>query len=438
MPSSGFSTQDPLVTKDADGIYRIAPNSPAIDAAEGTYDSVTDDVDGQTRSGTKDIGADEYANTPLLRRPLTIDDVGPDWLKIEPPSDLLATVRTSTRIDLSWNDFSHGEDGFSIERSLDGSNWTVLTLTGPNVTAYSDTGLNALTTYYYRAKAVKSNESTDYSNTTSATTPYSFYNIAFNKPATASSIWSDTYDASKSVDDSYSTRWATASGVSAATLEVDLEGSHVFGQVILREYAPRVSSFKIQYWNGTSWLDAYTGTTIGSTDRIFNFPEVTGTKVRLNILACSTAAPSIWEFVVNGYASVVPGSFPAWQMANFDAAQRDNAAISGPTASALGDGYANLLKYHLGVSAWDHLPPGTMASEFSEGELSLTYRRSRNAPGAAGTVEWSATLAPDSWSTEGVATEVIEQDSTHERVRASIPAADAERLFFRLRVTTPE
>jgi hypothetical protein len=34
-------------------------------------------MDGQTRDSVKDIGADEYATTTIVRRPLTITDVGP-------------------------------------------------------------------------------------------------------------------------------------------------------------------------------------------------------------------------------------------------------------------------------------------------------------------------------------------------------------------------
>lgn len=81
MPPSGFSTKNPLLSKDSDGIYRLTSKSPAIDAAEGAYNEVTDDMDGQIRSGKKDIGADEYSTSERTRGPLTKNDVGPDWLK---------------------------------------------------------------------------------------------------------------------------------------------------------------------------------------------------------------------------------------------------------------------------------------------------------------------------------------------------------------------
>jgi poly(beta-D-mannuronate) lyase len=59
------------------GILRLASGSPAIDAVGGTYSDITADVDGQSRSGAKAIGADEYSTAAVLRRPLTTADVGP-------------------------------------------------------------------------------------------------------------------------------------------------------------------------------------------------------------------------------------------------------------------------------------------------------------------------------------------------------------------------
>ena len=298
MPSSGFSTQNPLVSLDSDGIYRIAANSPAINAAAGIYNDITDDMDGQPRIGTKDIGADEYSTSAKIRKPLTSNDVGPDWLGLEAPSDLTAVVSSGNQIDLSWKDNTVREDSYIIERSLDGSIWSTLTTTAANTTSYSDTGLAILTKYYYRVKAVNSNESTAYSNTASATTSCSLINSALNKTATASATWSTTYAASKSVDGDPTTRWASAGGATTATLDVNLGGSYTFSQVVIKEYSSRISSYKIQYWNGATWLDAYTGTTIGEAAEPVNFPAVTGTMVRLNILAAGSE-PSIWEFTVN-------------------------------------------------------------------------------------------------------------------------------------------
>ncbi len=77
MPSSGYRTANPQLTLDSAGLYRLSSGSPAIDAALGTFGQVTLDMDGQSRGGTFDVGADEYGATGPLHEPLTTADVGP-------------------------------------------------------------------------------------------------------------------------------------------------------------------------------------------------------------------------------------------------------------------------------------------------------------------------------------------------------------------------
>ena len=77
-PSSGYRTVNPALTTDAGGLRRLTPGSPAIDTAAGTYPQAGRDVDLQTRSGAKDVGADEYVAGGTQRRPLTAGDVGPN------------------------------------------------------------------------------------------------------------------------------------------------------------------------------------------------------------------------------------------------------------------------------------------------------------------------------------------------------------------------
>lgn len=87
------------------------------------------------------------------------------------PSSLVATAVSDTEIDLTWVDNSAAETSFSIERSLDGSTgWTGVLTPAANATSASDTGLTASTQYFYRIKALRSGDSSAYSNTDSATT----------------------------------------------------------------------------------------------------------------------------------------------------------------------------------------------------------------------------------------------------------------------------
>jgi poly(beta-D-mannuronate) lyase len=78
ITSSGFTHVDPgLSAAGSDGLQRLQETSPAINAAAGSYPIVTLDMDGQTRDSLKDVGADEYSMSLIVRRPLTVADVGP-------------------------------------------------------------------------------------------------------------------------------------------------------------------------------------------------------------------------------------------------------------------------------------------------------------------------------------------------------------------------
>lgn len=80
----GIAEADPLLQLSSDGLWRLSSMSPAINNAFGDYSSlIVDDMDGQPRIGLFDIGADEYSELSIVRKPLQAGDVGPGW--ISPP-----------------------------------------------------------------------------------------------------------------------------------------------------------------------------------------------------------------------------------------------------------------------------------------------------------------------------------------------------------------
>jgi hypothetical protein len=88
------------------------------------------------------------------------------------PSGLTATATSSSQINLSWTDASSSETGFEIDRAAASSGpWTQIATVGANVTIYSNTGLTASTTYYYRVRATNAAGDSANSNVASATTP---------------------------------------------------------------------------------------------------------------------------------------------------------------------------------------------------------------------------------------------------------------------------
>lgn len=78
---SGITNVDPQLQLGADGLWRLGPNSPAINGSSGDYSHLlANDMDGQLRIGIFDVGADEASAVSIVRRPLVAGDVGPTWL----------------------------------------------------------------------------------------------------------------------------------------------------------------------------------------------------------------------------------------------------------------------------------------------------------------------------------------------------------------------
>ena len=86
------------------------------------------------------------------------------------PTNLVATAISSSQIALSWTDNANNETGFQIQRSNNGVNFTLIATVPANVTTYTDNGLTAATTYYYRLRAFNSSGNSAPSNVASATT----------------------------------------------------------------------------------------------------------------------------------------------------------------------------------------------------------------------------------------------------------------------------
>jgi poly(beta-D-mannuronate) lyase len=77
IPGSGFTTVNPLLAVDANGVFHLQAGSPAINSATGTFTAVTFDMDGQPRPSPKDKGADEVSTAAVTAKLLTPSDVGP-------------------------------------------------------------------------------------------------------------------------------------------------------------------------------------------------------------------------------------------------------------------------------------------------------------------------------------------------------------------------
>jgi hypothetical protein len=105
------------------------------------------------------------------------------------PRSLLATVVSSSQINLTWG-AAAGATGYTVQRSLNGgSTWIQLASLTVGATTYQDTGLSAGTTYSYRVIATGGGVSSAPSNVVSATTT--------GASSSVDSIWGNSYTPSE-------------------------------------------------------------------------------------------------------------------------------------------------------------------------------------------------------------------------------------------------
>ncbi|MDI6791578.1 MAG: fibronectin type III domain-containing protein [bacterium] len=111
----------------------------------------------KARNAAGDSG---YSNEPCA----TTQDVIPSN-----PTGLTATAKSTSRIDLSWNDLTN-ETGYAIQAKTATTSFADIDTVSANTTSYSHLGLSANTTYYYQVRAFNAIGVSGYSSTAQATT----------------------------------------------------------------------------------------------------------------------------------------------------------------------------------------------------------------------------------------------------------------------------
>jgi hypothetical protein len=127
------------------------------------------------------------------------------------PTSLVITPVSSSGISLSWKDNSSDETGFEIYRSeTTGSGFTLINTAGTNVTTYTDGGLAASSTHYYKVRAANqagfSSYTSELPGTTLSGSPVTICTDGCSI-ITARSGNGTSQDAAKAFDNSTSTKW---------------------------------------------------------------------------------------------------------------------------------------------------------------------------------------------------------------------------------------
>ncbi|MEZ5043787.1 MAG: alpha-L-fucosidase [Saprospiraceae bacterium] len=113
--------------------------------------------------------------------------------------------------------------------------------------------------------------------------------LAAGKKVAASNVRGEatSFSASNTLDGDPATYWATADGVQAASLEIDLGEPTTFNRFLIQEYirlGQRVTAFTVSVWKDNAWEQVTAGTTIGY-KRILRFPGITTSKVKIDLEA---------------------------------------------------------------------------------------------------------------------------------------------------------
>ena len=111
VTESEIKVVDPLL-EFVDSLWLLSAASPAIDGTVTNYLNITEDIQGQARSGILDVGADEYSNNEIKRSPLTLSDVGPN-------ADVVVSITEDKHIPENYILFSSYPNPFNPSTTLE-------------------------------------------------------------------------------------------------------------------------------------------------------------------------------------------------------------------------------------------------------------------------------------------------------------------------------
>jgi fibronectin type 3 domain-containing protein len=219
------------------------------------------------------------------------------------PSNLRFTLRSTSRLDLLWDDNSSNEQGFLVQSSLDGITYSTLDTTAPNTPEYSARGLNVGTTYFFQVAAFNAGGTSSFSGATS-------WQTLPNAPAIPSNFTANSVSTSQ-IDLS----WTDVTGEDGYQLDLSTNGTNYSGLTTLgpnvvayshtglnseTNYWYRLSAFNIGGTSGFALANAQTaGVTLASPTALSAYSSVPETKNFLRYTEGFTTAVSTanggWE-----------------------------------------------------------------------------------------------------------------------------------------------
>jgi uncharacterized delta-60 repeat protein len=158
---AGFEIQRSKTNNTTFELLATAPANAVTYTDQGSLDPATDyyyRVRAMTLGGQTAFSNEASITTLAATPPAT-------------PTGLAVGLLSQTQLVLNWTDNSSTESGFEIYRSTPtNSNFKKIQTTGSNVTSFIVSGLTAGTTYFFKVKAIKSDDASDFSNEATNTT----------------------------------------------------------------------------------------------------------------------------------------------------------------------------------------------------------------------------------------------------------------------------
>ncbi len=191
------------------------------------------------------------------------------------------------------------------------------------------------------------------------------------------------------------------------------------------------------FWSTTSGFANGTGTKVSSngnfTAEAFT-ATVSGlspaTQIYFKAFATNAAGTT---YGLQSTFTTAPPTFAQW------IASRPGLADTSAGGNPDGDAAPNLVEYFMGLNPTLADTASAFVAGSADGNVSLTYYKSKSLNGVSGSVQWSSTLGANaSWSSSGVSDVLVSDQGSYEIRRASTTLAPGETAkFLQLRVTTP-
>lgn len=128
--------------------------------------------------------------------------------------------------------------------------------------------------------------------------PYEGIQLRITDATITASTEKSTRPAADANDGDDLTRWNSDGNGTSQWLALDFGRERVVTSVIVKEAFDRVEDYLLEYWDGSAWLSAASGKTLGA-EKVIHLPSISTNKIRLTAVSLKpdvTSSISIWTF----------------------------------------------------------------------------------------------------------------------------------------------